>query len=439
MHLMISRTTKQLLIVGLLLIVVKLVALFKEVYLAQTFGIGSTLDTYFIALSTSLLLSAVFLAVLPSVLVPYFVKLDNKSSQKVLLGNLSFFSIVIGLTNALLLIYFSGDISSAYQYDLGTNENLLVTGFINFFALLPLATLLIAVFSSYLLSVSSNANSVIEIIPNLVLIVAVFLFGASFAEKSLAAGTLVGSFLHACCLILICIVTYNAVPSFGVSEEATRNLKFIAKGGLILFFGQFFMSLLGPVDNYFAVSFGEGSVAAYNYAMKLIGIGSSLISVLVLRVLLPKFSELERDGKYLELRHLVLLYSKVSFVVISFASVLAFPFVPFLIELIYQGGKLTPQTLKLLADLFLAGLFQLPFFATSLIIVQCYLVKNWIVYVALFAISNVAIKSTSNLVLTEIFGLSGLMYSWAVMYFWSGLCLFVTFKVKEPNYVKSLY
>ena len=436
---MISRTTKQLLIVGFLLIVTKLVALFKEVYLAQIFGIGSTLDAYFVALTASSFVPAVFLAVLPSVLVPYFVKLNSRSGQNSLLGNLSFLSIVIGLLNVFLLLYFSGDLSSFYQFKLGTDGYVLVNGFIDSFAFLPLPLLLIAVFSSYLLSVRSNANSVIEIIPNLVLIVSVFFFGAQFAENSLAVGTIVGSFLHAFCLILIVIAAYKSVPSVSVSEEAVRNLKYIAKGGSILFFGQFFMSLLGPVDNYFAVSFGEGSVASYNYAMKLIGIGSSLISVLVLRVILPKFSELERDGKYSELRHLALHYSRASFVVILIASILVFPFVPYFIGLIYQGGKLTPQALMLLSELVLAGMFQLPFFVASLIIVQCYLVKNWVVYVALFAISNVAVKSVSNLVFAELFGLSGLMYSWAVMYFWSGLCLFFMFKVKDNNYVKSLY
>jgi len=438
-NLMISRTTKQLLIVGFLLIVTKLVALFKEVYLAQIFGIGSTLDAYFVALTASSFVPAVFLAVLPSVLVPYFVKLNSRSRQNSLLGNLSFLLFVIGLLNALLLLYFSGDLSSSYQFKLGTDGYVLVNGFIDSFAFLPLPLLLIAVFSSYLLSVRSNANSVIEIIPNLVLIVSVFFFSAQFAENSLAVGTIVGSFLHAFCLILIVIAAYKSVPSVSVSEEAVRNLKYIAKGGSILFFGQFFMSLLGPVDNYFAVSFGEGSVASYNYAMKLIGIGSSLISVLVLRVILPKFSELERDGKYSELRHLALHYSRASFVVILIASILVFPFVPYFIGLIYQGGKLTPQALMLLSELVLAGMFQLPFFVASLIIVQCYLVKNWVVYVALFAISNVAVKSVSNQVLAELFGLSGLMYSWAVMYFWSGLCLFFMFKVKDNNYVKSLY
>ena len=437
MNLMISRTTKQLLIVGFLLIVTKLVALFKEVYLAQIFGIGSTLDTYFVALTASSFLPAVFLAVLPSVLVPYFVKLNSRSGQNSLLGNLSFLLIVIGLLNAFLLLYFSGDLSSSYQFKPGTDGYVLVNDFIDSFAFLPLPLLLIAIFSSYLLSVRSNANSVIEIIPNVVLIVAVFFFSAQFAEKSLAVGTIVGSFLHAFCLILIVIVAYKSVPSVSVSEEAVRNLKYIAKGGSILFFGQFFSTLLGPIDNYFAVSFGEGSVASYNYAMKLIGIGSSLISVLVLRVILPKFSELERDGKYSELRHLALYYSLVSFVVILIASILVFPFVPYFIELIYQGGKLTPQALMLLSELVLAGMFQLPFFVASLIIVQCYLVKNWVVYVALFAISNVAVKSASNLVLTELWGLSGLMYSWATMYLWSALCLFILFKMKGQSHASS--
>ena len=434
MDLIISRTTKQLLSVGSLLLVTKLVALFKEVYLAHIFGLGSTLDAYFVALTASSFLPAVFLAVLPSVLVPYFVKLNSKSRQNSLLGNLSCFVIVIGLLNAFLLLYFSGDLSSSYQFKLGTDEYFLVNGFIDSFAFLPLPLLLIAVFSSYLLSVRSNANSVFELIPNLSLIVAVFFFSTQFAEKSLAVGTIIGSFLHAFCLILIAIAAYKSVPSVSVSQQAVENLKYIFKGGAILFFGQFFMSLLGPIDNYYAISFGEGSVASYNYAMKLIGIGSSLISVLVLRVILPKFSELERDGEYSELRNLALHYSLASFVVILIASILFFPFVPYFIDLIYQGGELTPQALTLLSELVLAGMLQLPFFVASLIIVQCYLVKNWVVYVALFAISNVAVKSVSNLVLAELFGLSGLMYSWATMYFWSALCLFILLKIKGKTH-----
>ena len=426
----ISSTTKQLLIVGSLLIVSKLIALFKEVYLAQTFGIGATLDAYFVALSASSIFSAVFLAVLPSVLVPHFIKLNHPQSQNYLLGNLSYFSIIVGLINAFFLVFFSEKIAVAYHYQVGSNEYLLVQNFIKYFATLPIATLLIAVFSSYLFSLKSNANSVVESFPNIILVGAVFLLSAS-EEKSLAAGTVAGSFLHALCLILICIITYNARPLFGFSKEVIRSMKFIAKGGLILFSGQFFMSLLGPVDNYFAIAFGEGSVAAYNYAMKLVGIGSSLISVLVLRVILPKFSELDRDRNYSEFRRLGYFYTAFSFVVVSIGSLIIFPFLPFFIQLIYQGGKLTPSMLAVVSNLTISGLYQLPFFVMSLIIVQCYLVKNWVFYIALIAISNVIVKFISNLILSELFGLSGLMYSWAIMYFWSGLCLFIIFKIKK--------
>ena len=174
MNFVISRTTKQLLVVGVLLVVTKLVALFKEVYLAQKFGIGSTLDTYFVALTASLFLPAVFLAVLPSVLVPFFVKLRGGSGPSILLGNLSVFLVGIGLINAFLLLYFSEDVSSSYQFNPGTDGYVLVNSFIGSFSFLPLPSLLIAVFSSYLLSVRSNANSVIEMVPNLVLIAAVF-------------------------------------------------------------------------------------------------------------------------------------------------------------------------------------------------------------------------------------------------------------------------
>ena len=232
-----------------------------------------------------------------------------------------------------------------------------------------------------------------------------------------------GSFLHALCLILIVIVAYNSVPAVSVSDEAIKNIKYIAKGGSILFFGQFFMSLIGPIDNYFAVNFGEGSVASYNYSIKLIGIGSSLISVLVLRVILPKLSELECNGEYSELRRLALHYTLLTFVVVIVSSILALPLVPHFIQMIYQGGKLTPQALMLLTELVLGGVFQLPFFVASLIIVQYYLVKNWVILVSVFAASNVAVKTASNLVLVELFGLSGLAYSWAAMYLWSSVCL----------------
>ena len=436
MKLAISSTNKQLLFVGFFLLFTKLIALIKEVYLAQTFGIGALLDAYFIALNSSMFIAAVFLAVLPSVLVPYFVKLSNVFEKKFLIGNLSLASTFVGLINTLLLIYFSKEISKIYQYQPGTNDFALVNEFIQTFSLLPLIILLIGIFSSYLLSVRNNVNSIIEIIPNLIIIVSIFLFSTSFPVQSLAIGTVFGFFLHILILILIVFYLYNLKPLFGLNKSSIKNMKFIVRGGFILFFGQFFMSLIGPIDNYFAISFGEGFVAAYNYAIKLVGIASSLISVLVIRVLLPKFSELERDNKKLELRNLALSYASIFFVVVFFASLLAYPFIPFFIDLIFVGGELTNEKLKLLTQLVHAAILQLPFFSFSLIIVQCYLVKNWIFYVSLFAISNVTVKFISNSILSNMIGISGLMYSWAIMYFWSGLCLLIFFMFRELRHDK---
>ena len=168
-----------------MLILAKLVALWKEVYIGQTFGIGIVLDAYFIAQSVSLILPSVIVSIIPSLLIPIFISDKNSHYLRSLWGQLILLSLLIGLLNGIALLFFYENISSIYK----TEGNLLTTEllerFIRYFSIIPIFTILIAVFSSFLIANKKNINSVIEIVPNFTIVAVVYYFSGIFFEDSL--------------------------------------------------------------------------------------------------------------------------------------------------------------------------------------------------------------------------------------------------------------
>lgn len=413
-----------------MLILAKLVALWKEVYIGQTFGIGIVLDAYFIAHSVSLILPSVIVAIIPSLLIPIFISDNDSRFLRSLWGQLILLSLLIGLLNGIALLFFYENISSIYKTDGNLLTTELLERFIRYLSIIPVFTFLIAIFSSFLIANKKNINSVIEIIPNFTIIAVVYYFSGAFFEDSLIAGTIFGVFFQAFCLIALCVFRYDVKFDLTISGASAGTVIRLAQGAAILFIGQLFMSLSGPLDNNFAVEFGEGSVAAYNYSMRLIGIGISLISVMVIRVILPRFSELENGNRYEELGREVIVYSMLVFMASAIVCLIAVPFLDSFISFVFKGGELSSDALGIVNNLTAVGLLQVPFFAASLIIVQFFIVKKMYNLIAIFAITNLIVKYVSNDFLIEVFGLDGLMYSWAVMYLWSFFCLYTYYRLK---------
>ena len=211
--------------------------------------------------------------------------------------------------------------------------------------------------------------------------------------------------------------------NFHFTKEYFFSFKEIGYGAVILLFGQFFMTFLGPIDSMFVVNFGEGSLTTYNYANRFIAILMSLGSVIILRVLLPRFTKINKDKR----KNQSLLFSLIGFIIASIICFYMNFFINDLILFAFDGGNISPQELGVVIELTRVGLLQFPFFIAGLILLQVLIVQKNYFAIASVSIVNLIIKTISNIYFIEIYGFSGLMYAWIAMYTFSLLLIIILF------------
>lgn len=419
---------KKILVAGALLFCIKLVALYKEIFIGQTFGFGLTLDAYYISYALVTFLPSVILALFPALLVPLFISYKKTSQLGSILGVLVLLSIFVGLVNGALLYLFSDSISAFYQAS--APQRVLIKAFLEYFSILPLFLIITSIFINLLIATRNNLSFIFEVIPNLSLIAILALTHEYLADFSLSLGVVLG------CIFQIFIISayitnrYGLKLSFIIDRVSMKPFFSLGSGAIVLFFAQFFASPIISIDNYYAVEFGVGSVASYNYAIKFIAIGISILSIIVIRVILPDFAELQNQNKF-ELLNNRLNEYLLGFIVISVCACwVAVQFIEQLIGLVFQGGRLSVESLSGVVRLTEFGLFQVPFVAANLLIVQIFVVKKMYNSMAAVLISAVFVKYLANILLTKLFGLNGLMLAWAAMYIWSFLCLYMLHRIR---------
>ena len=293
---------------------------------------------------------------------------------------------------------------------------------LNYFSVLPLLIIFISVFSSYLIANEKDINSILELIPSTIIIAFVFFLSTSLGYISIVFGHLLGSFTHLILLIVVCL-RLGFKFNFHFTKEYFFSFKEIGYGAVILLFGQFFMTFLGPIDSMFVVNFGEGSLTTYNYANRFIAILMSLGSVIILRVLLPRFTKINKDKR----KNQSLLFSLIGFIIASIICFYMNFFINDLILFAFDGGNISPQELGVVIELTRVGLLQFPFFIAGLILLQVLIVQKNYFAIASVSIVNLIIKTISNIYFIEIYGFSGLMYAWIAMYTFSLLLIIILF------------
>jgi putative peptidoglycan lipid II flippase len=170
------------------------------------------------------------------------------------------------------------------------------------------------------------------------------------------------------------------------------------------------------VDQAMAAMLGSGSVAALNYANKLLAmilnIGLSSLSIAVL----PSFSTLSAQEDWRAMRRVLIHYTWI----IAFVTVpLTFLIIKYsepLIGFVFQGGAFTAQDVHLVAHVQTLLCLQLPFFSIGVLYVRAIssLKRNQILMWG--TIINVTVNVVLNYVFMKMFGLAGIALSTSAVY-----------------------
>lgn len=397
----------------------RLAGLFREIELAKIFGVGPDADAAIILLSLpDLLVNLLISGGLSAALVPRFLSL-NASQSAALFRQVSFFVVLIFIPLSLITVFFPDIVFRILAPGVTFPQT------IHWYYLVAIGLAIPLTGASGVTSAYLNAKNRYfvagcgTLVFNLI-IIAMLQFDSDSVLGEIGQNK----------LLLLCIgVGLGALVRWAsqvavLPKIANNNQKlFLIDSSLSKSFFNAVLSssllLITPVlIRALASLTGEGAVAAFNYAQKLIELPVGVFFASLSTVALTKISQInmakENKNKRMDIFVYYVQYSITLSIVIV---VLGVWFSDFIVQLIYGRGKLDVLAIKRIVELFNIGLLALPMMAISLV-ATAYLNANKLNLLVL-KISITSLFTLVTLILLGIFKSSETELMYAVVVFYS--------------------
>lgn len=410
--------------VTLFVFIAKLAGAAKDMAIAYRYGVNEIVDSYVFAFSIVTWLPTVWHGVLEVVLVPLFVQLAQRE-KRVFFAELTGFTLFVGVILALLFVVI---MPYVIPYIFTDNEGK-VNDYATYFAigLAPVAFfgMLVGTFFTRLLAEERHTNTMMEMIPSLLVLMAVLFWPMDPLRKHhpepLLYGTLLGYSMYVCGLWYLLSRTEITIrPRWRMQSPAW---KMMWQGFGYLFLGQFIMSVANPIDQLMVARLGEGAIATLNYANKVLALILGLSATAVGRAILPVLSEaiLETNNAWKIAHRWAQLLLLLGIAGIVFGWILA----PSIVKLLFEHGEFTAEDTVMVVDIFRYGLVQVPFYLSGIVLVR--FLASYNKYLLITIISSVVtiLKIPFNFILIKWIGVQGVSLATSLMYFCSWLILLI--------------
>ncbi|MEX0291102.1 MAG: murein biosynthesis integral membrane protein MurJ, partial [Flavobacteriaceae bacterium] len=332
---------KNVLIVGGVSLIIKAIGFYKELIIAQKFGLSELLDTFLIAMLLPGFISTVFLGSYSNVFIPnYISELRRKgniaafqsTSLLITLSIAGFFILITYLfTDVYLSTFFSGH--TPQYYSLVTTQLTYILPCILIWAITSLLSGLLNIANEFTYSTFSG------VFMSLGIIISLLFFSEVLKERVLAIGVLGGSLSG---LIFLLVVSLRKkVLFFGKPDFGNRNIIVMLKQVPAKISASLINALNPIVDQYFSAQLVIGSIAALSYGIKVPMLVIGLFGIALSKVLLPYFSKLtdNLDLAFGKLKK-VLTYN---FVVCLGIGVALYFGSEFIVALLFERQAFTPE------------------------------------------------------------------------------------------------
>ncbi|MDA9739336.1 hypothetical protein N9V24_03705 [Pseudomonadota bacterium] len=387
--------------------IAKIIGLAKEILFARNYGVSEDIDFYFFYLSLFGWPAAIILSIFSSVFIPILTSLEAQKKQ-VFSSELFGVSIVISAFLFLILIIFKDFLISLFPYFEQVNNidfNYLIVS-----SMAPIF-ILISLFSVLIMASGSKVNTLMDSLPAIILMLFLTFFISSNLDKLMIA-TLFGFLLQLLCMIMFWYRTTQKIEiRFSFASPAWVESK---KNFSIMLFSSLLLATVTLLDQFFSVNLSAESVSLLNYANKLLIVILAFGGLIIQRTFLPDFSLMNSEGN---------LFSRDAFfwfVLIFFSSLILslffFIFSEQILKLLFLRGNFSESDLNEVIPIFNFGLIQVPFYLSSLVLIQFFLSKKLVLIVAASGILAFLVKIPLNFIMLDSFGLKGLNLASSLMY-----------------------
>lgn len=404
---------KNMIIVGVVTLIIKVLAFYKETMIAGSFGLSELLDTFLIAILVPTFIQSIFINSLKNIFIPNYISEIKNGGNRA-----SFQSVIFLITTSIslasvIIAYLSTDIfldiiypghTQAY-YQLIKDQLVFVLPCLIFWGYSSVLSGLLEIENRFLIA---NLSEILTII---CMIVFLTFFKDTFKHLVLAIGTLTGSILSFLYLLFFTIKYKDVRISKPVMNA---NTKLMIRQLPPKISSSFLTAINNYVDQFFAAQLVAGSIAAMSYGIRIPSFSITIVIMAVGSVLLPHFSRLvneDLEGAYAHLfKTLKIVFgSCIIFVIIGILMS------DWIIELLFERDNFTHEDTLKVSLIQKIILVHVPFYLCTLIIVKFLTSINKNSFMAWISLANLFINIILNTILIKYYDVYGLAMSTSIV------------------------
>jgi len=413
-----GRMARDMAVIAGFILVAKLVAAGKEVVVAHNYGVGPEVDAYLFTFTLLSLPATIWFSVLHAVLIPLIGRLRARDEQRSFLSELLGLTTLLSLASAITMWVSLRIILDVWPLGLEpVTQRLAISSVDVLIFILPLG-FLINLGAAVMMARGKHANSLLEGVPSLVLLLSLLIWNGGGIEVLIWA-TLAGTALQ---LVLTAGALKERIepPRFSFSSPAWSTFR---SGVAVMLVAQLLLASTTVVDQFFAADLGTGAISSLGYATRVLGIFLALGATVIGRATLPIYVELGRANPT-GVARTALKWSLLMLVAGSVALVFGWWGAEIIISGLFERGEFNSRDTAEVSALLKLGMFQLPFYFAWIAASQALFSAHRFRLAAGLAACGLAVKIGLNMLLVPLIGLGGLMLSTAAVHGLSYAILF---------------
>lgn len=401
----------------------KLAGAAKEMAIAYRYGVSEEVDAYLFVFNLVSWPVGVWFSVLTVVLVPLAARIRHDTSVDIPRFRAELLGLTLLLGMGLMLFAWMGLplLLRSPWTGLPPASVIIATNMVPVLALLAPLGVLISLFSAWMLSAGRHANTLLESVPALVLLVAILSFPGGGAEP-LVWGTVAGFAFHLVSLA-VPLARRDEIEAPCFTRQSPQWPAFWQGFGIMLV-GQALMSFIGIIDQFFAAHLGTGAIATLSYANRILALILGLGATAVARATLPVFSQAQaQSGGQLHLHRVAAHWVRLLLVFGVAAMIVGWWLAPWAVKLLFERGAFLVRDTEAVTEVLRYGLAQLPFYFVGILFVSLLTSQSRYGIVTIIGMINLIVKVVANFLLVERIGVNGIMLATSVMLIVSTLLL----------------
>lgn len=404
-------------IIAVLSLLVKLVAMGKDMLVASLFGTTDALDAFFIAFLLPQLFINIIAASFVSSLVPVLIRTVEKNGEhraKALVEEAILLAVLMLVAVAFLLVLSMPLILPVIASGFSAEKIQLTREL--YYLLIPLLVVSgVSVFYTGILN-SENSFAIPALLPILTPL-CIFLILLLYVDLTgifgLVWGMLLGALLELIVLAIFLLRSgWSLIPRWHGMMAETRTL---LGQYTPMIAGAFIMSGTVFVDQAMAAMQASGSVSALNYGNKLLSVLLGIGAMALGTAVLPHFSRMVVNDDWINVRATLSRYVKIVLWISIPVTALFIFCSEWIVAVIFERGVFTKSDTKLVALIQMFYALQIPFYLLAILGLKLInaLHKNQVLFY--IAIVNLLVNIIGNLILVRLIGIGGIALSTSIV------------------------